>query len=74
MIEITTLEAILLIWAAGASATAGHYYGIAKHREKLLMGASLFTKKLVESDELRDQLRKVIAKDREAEFKFGVED
>ncbi len=74
MIEITTLEAILLIWAAGASAVAGHYYGIAKHREKLLMGASLFTKKLVESDELRDQLRKVIAKDREAEFKFGVED
>ena len=73
MIEITTLEAILLIWAAGASAAAGHYHGIAKHREKLLMGASLFTKKLVESDELRDQLRKVIAKDREAEFKFGVE-
>ena len=39
----------------------------------ILMGASLFTKKLVESDELRDELRKVIAKDREAEFKFGVE-
>jgi hypothetical protein len=47
MIEITTLEAILLIWAAGASAMAGHYYGIAKHREKLLMGAAMFTKKLV---------------------------
>jgi len=74
MIEITTLEAILLIWAAGASATAGHYYGIAKHREKLLVGASLFTKKIVESDELRDQLRAVIAKDAETNFKFGVED
>ena len=72
MIEITTLEAILLIWAVGASATAGHYYGVAKHREKLLMGASMFTKKLVEDDRLRDELRAVIAKDREANFKFGV--
>ncbi len=74
MIEITITELLLMVWAVGASAAAGHYYGIAKHREKLLVGASLFTKKLVESDELRDQLRKVIAKDAEAEFKFGVED
>lgn len=74
MIEITITELLLMVWAVGASAAAGHYYGVAKHREKLLVGASLFTKKLVESDELRDQLRKVIAKDTEAEFKFGMED
>lgn len=74
MIEITVTELLLMIWAAGASAAAGHYYSVAKHREKLLVGASLFTKKLVESDELRDQLRAVIAKDAETNFKFGVED
>ena len=51
MIEITMTDLLLLIWAVGASATAGHYYGIAKHREKLLMGASMFTKKLVEGAE-----------------------
>ena len=72
MIEITTLEAILLIWAVGASATAGHYYGIAKHREKLLMGASMFTKKLVEDDRLRDELRAVLKGKQDTEFKFGV--
>ena len=72
MIEITMTDLLLLIWAVGASATAGHYHGVARHREKLLMGASMFTKKLVEDDKLRDELRAVIAKDREANFKFGV--
>lgn len=72
MIEITTMEALLMIWAAGASATAGHYYGLVRHREKLLMGASMFIKKVVEDDALRDELRRVITKDKEAEFKFGV--
>lgn len=74
MIEITTLEAILLIWAAGASAMAGHYYGIAKHREKLLMGASIFTKKLIEDDHMRDELRAILKDKKEAELKFGMED
>lgn len=74
MIEITTLEAILLIWAAGASATAGHYYGIAKHREKLLMGASIFTKKLIEDDHMRDELRAILKDKKEAELRFGMED
>jgi hypothetical protein len=74
MIEITTLEAILLIWAAGASAAAGHYYGIAKHREKLLMGASIFTKKLIEDDHMRDELRAILKDKKEAELKFGMED
>lgn len=74
MIEITTLEAILLIWAAGASAAAGHYYGIAKHREKLLMGASIFTKKLIEDDKMRDDLRAILKDKKEAELKFGMED
>jgi hypothetical protein len=74
MIEITTLEAILLIWAAGASAAAGHYYGIAKHRVKLLMGASIFMRKLIEDDHIRDELRAIIKDKKEAEFKFGMED
>lgn len=74
MIEITTLEAILLIWAVGASATAGHYYGIAKHREKLLMGASMFTKKLIEDDKMRDELRELLKTKKDTELRFGMED
>lgn len=74
MIEITTMEALLMIWAVGASATAGHYYGLARHREKLLMGASMFTKKLVEDDRLRDELRRLMQSKPDAELKFGSED
>jgi hypothetical protein len=74
MIEITFTEMFLMLWAVAASAMAGHYYGVARHREKLLMGASLFTKKLVEDDQMRDEIRRLIKSKPDAELKFGSED
>lgn len=74
MIEITFTEMFLMVWAVAASGVAGHYYGVARHREKLLMGASLFTKKLVEDDEMRDEIRRIIKSKPDAELKFGSED
>jgi len=74
MIEITFTEMFLMLWAVAASGMAGHYYGVAKHREKLLMGASLFTKKLVEDDQMRDEIRRLIKSKPDAELKFGSED
>lgn len=74
MIEITFTEMFLMVWAVAASGLAGHYYGVARHREKLLMGASLFTKKLVEDDEMRDEIRRIIKSKPDAELKFGSED
>lgn len=74
MIEITFSEMFLMLWAVAASGVAGHYYGVARHREKLLMGASLFTKKLVEDDQMRDEIRRLIKSKPDAELKFGSED
>ena len=74
MIEITFSEMFLMLWAVAASGVAGHYYGVARHREKLLMGASLFTKKLVEDDQMRDEIRRMIKSKPDAELKFGSED
>lgn len=74
MIEITFTEMFLMVWAVTASGVAGHYYGVARHREKLLMGASLFTKKLVEDDQMRDEIRRLIKSKPDAELKFGSED
>ena len=74
MFEITFTEMFLMVWAVAASGLAGHYYGVAKHREKLLMGASLFTKKLVEDDQMRDEIRRMIKSKPDAELKFGSED
>lgn len=74
MIEITFTEMFLMVWAVAASGVAGHYYGVARHREKLLMGASLFTKKLVEDDQMRDEIRRLIKSKPDAELKFGSED
>ena len=74
MIEITFTELFLMVWAVAASGVAGHYYGVARHREKLLMGASMFTKKLVEDDQMRDELRRLMQSKPDAELKFGSED
>lgn len=72
MIEITTTEAVLLIWAASASAVAGHYYGLARERGKMLHAAAMLTKKLVEDDKLRDEMRAAFkTADR---IKFSMED
>lgn len=72
MIEMTTMEALLMIWAVGASTMAGHYYGLARERDRMLRAAASLTKKLVEDDKLRDELRAAFkTADR---IKFGLED
>jgi hypothetical protein len=38
------------------------------------MGASIFTKKLIEDDHMRDELRAILKDKKEAELKFGMED
>ena len=74
MIEISTTELLLMIWGALASAYAMHLRGVAEHRTRLLIGATQFIKHIVQSDTLRDELREVLSKDKDAEFKFGLGD
>ena len=73
MIEVSMTELFLMLWAVGASATAGHYYSLALERKRMLMGASMFIKRLVVDDEMRDQLRVILSKTDadDVELKFG---
>lgn len=72
MFEMTYGELFLFVWAVAATAGAWQFRAEARERSRMLMGASMFIKKVVEDDALRDELRRVITKDKEAEFKFGV--
>ena len=73
MIEISVTEFCLLVWAVGASAMAGHFYAQSRHRGELLLGASLFIKKIVTHDALRDELREMLDKnDADIDIKFGM--
>jgi hypothetical protein len=72
MFEMTYGELFLFVWAVAATAGAWQFRTEARERSRMLMGASMFIKKVVEDDALRDELRRVITKDKEAEFKFGV--
>lgn len=73
MIEVSVTEFCLLVWAVVASATAGHFYAQSRNRGELLLGASLFIKKIVTHDPLRDELREMLAKsDKDIEIKFGM--
>lgn len=72
MLEMTYGELFLFVWAVAATAGAWQFRTEARERSRMLMGASMFIKKVVEDDALRDELRRVITKDKEAEFKFGV--
>lgn len=73
MIEISVTEFCLLVWAVGASAMAGTYYAKAQSRRELLIGASMFIKKIVTHDALRDELREMLDKnDADIDIKFGM--
>lgn len=74
MIEISFTEMFLLVWAVAASGLAAHFYGHARHRGALLVGAAAFTKKLIEDDELRDELRGHLRSARDAGITFGTGD
>lgn len=72
MIEISFTEMFLMLWAVFASATAAHYYSLALERKRMLLGASMFIKRLVVDDAMRDQLRMVLeGKTDDVDFKFG---
>lgn len=72
MFEMTYGELFLFVWSVAATATAWSYRTESRERGRMLFGASMFVKRLVQDDNLRDELRKVLAKDEDAEFKFGV--
>ena len=72
MFEMTYGEMFLFLWSVAASGVAWTYYNQARERGRMLYGASMFVKRLVQDDGLRDELRKVLAKDDDAEFKFGA--
>lgn len=72
MFEMTYGEMFLFLWAVSASAVAWQFRAESRERGRLLLGASMFVKKVVQDDNLRDQLRNVLAKDAEAEVKFGM--
>lgn len=72
MFEMTYGEMFLFLWAVAATAGAWQFRAESRERNRMLMGASIFIKKVVEDDGLRDELRRVITKDKEAEFKFGA--
>ena len=71
MFEMTYGEMFLFAWAVAATAGAWQWRGESKGRERLLIGASIFIKRVVADDGLRDELRRVLAKTQDAEFKFG---
>ena len=74
MIEISMTELCLLVWAVGASTVAGHFYAQSQHRGELLRGASLFIKKVVTHDALRDEMRALLDKEDadKVDIKFGM--
>ena len=71
MFEMTYGELFLFLWAVTASAGAWQFRIESRERGRMLAGASLFIKRVVQDDNLRDQLRQVIVKDQDTEFKFG---
>lgn len=67
----TYTEIVLLVWAAVASGLAGAYRAGYKDRGELLESAASFTKKLVEDDKMRDDLRQMFRTMRDVEVKFN---
>ena len=71
MFEMTYGELFLFVWAVAASAGAWQWRSEARDRGRMLMGASMFVKRLVEDDKLRDELRTLIKRKPDADFQFG---
>ena len=61
----------LFLWAVAASAGAWQWRSEARDRRRLLYGASMFIKRVVEDDKLRDELRGLLKRTPDTEFKFG---
>lgn len=71
MFEMTYGEMFLFLWAVIASAGAWQWRSEARERQRMLQAAASFTKKLVEDDNLRDEVRGMF-KTADA-IKFGTE-
>lgn len=74
MIEFTTTEFILLCIAGIGVAAAFHYREVSRKRGELLHSAAMFTRKLVEDDKMRDELRELFKKGDDMQIKFGMGD
>jgi hypothetical protein len=72
MFEMTYGDMFLFVWAVAATGYAWQMHERVRHLKSLLFGASMFVKRLVQDDNLRDQLRNVLSEDKDTEFKFGV--
>lgn len=74
MFEMTYGELFLFLWSVAATAMAWQFRSESKGRGRMLMGASIFLKKVVEDDGLRDELRRVIKAKPDTDIKFGMEE
>jgi hypothetical protein len=73
MIDITVGEMFLLMWAIAATVIAYEYRKTARERHRMLQAAALLTKRVVEDDRVRDDLRATFRMIDNAEKKFGME-
>ena len=73
MFEMTYGELFLFLWAVTASAGAWQWRSEAHERQRMLRAAAAFTKKLVEDDKTRDELRELFKTADKIEMQFGKE-
>lgn len=71
MFEMTYGELFLFVWAVVATAGAWQWRSESKGRERMMIGASMFIKRVVEDDRLRDELRELVKRKPDADFRFG---
>jgi hypothetical protein len=74
MFEMTYGEMFLFLWAVGATGLAWQWRAQARERYRILMGATMFVKRLVVDDKMRDELRALLSDNDDADIKFGMGD
>lgn len=74
MFEMQYGELFLFVWAVAATGVAWQYRSEARERGRMLRAAAAFTKKLVEDDKTRDELRELFKMAGQIEMRFGKED
>lgn len=71
MFEMSYGELFLFVWALGATGTAWGLYTETRKLGKLLHGAASFTERLIKDDKLRDEMRGILKRAKDAEINFG---
>jgi hypothetical protein len=74
MFEMTYGELFLFLWAVGATGLAWQWRVQSRQRHMMLLGATMFVKRLAMDDKMRDELRALLSKDDDADIKFGMGD